>query len=67
MATIYLSLSTKIDTINNQEILLRFSHGRINQRAKTNIFIPSDILTKTAKRKKFGMKTLKKSLSQTFE
>ncbi|MDR1583236.1 MAG: site-specific integrase [Prevotellaceae bacterium] len=41
MATIYLSLSTKVETAKRQDILIRFSHGRINQRAKTNIFIPS--------------------------
>jgi len=41
MATIYLSLSTKI-VVNKQEILIRFSHGKINQRAKTNIFIPAE-------------------------
>jgi integrase len=42
MATIYLSLSSKIDATKKQEILIRFSHGRINQRAKTNIFIPAE-------------------------
>jgi integrase len=42
MATIYLSLSSKTDTTRKQELLIRFSHGRINQRAKTNIFIPSE-------------------------
>ena len=40
MATIYLSLSTKVDVTQKQEILIRFSHGRINQRAKTSLFIP---------------------------
>ena len=39
MATIYLTLSTKVDASEKQEILLRFSHGKINQRAKSNIFI----------------------------
>jgi len=38
MATIYLTLSTKVDITKKQEILLRFSHGKINQRAKSNIF-----------------------------
>ena len=42
MATIYLTLSTKVDKTNKQEILIRFSHGKINQRAKTNIFIIPD-------------------------
>jgi len=42
MATVYLSLSTKTDTTQKQEILIRFSHGRINQRAKTNIFISAE-------------------------
>ncbi|MDR2346571.1 MAG: site-specific integrase [Planctomycetaceae bacterium] len=41
MATIYLSLSTKVELAKRQEILIRFSHGRINQRAKSNIFILS--------------------------
>ncbi|GHV64551.1 hypothetical protein FACS1894199_03080 [Bacteroidia bacterium] len=40
MATIYLSLSAKVDVNKQQEILIRFTHGRINQRAKTNIFVP---------------------------
>jgi len=42
MATIYLSLSTKANVDNRQEVLIRFSHGRINQRVKTNIFIPAE-------------------------
>jgi len=42
MATIYLSLSSKADSTKKHEVLIRFSHGKINQRAKTNIFIPSD-------------------------
>ena len=42
MATIYLSLSTKIDTAKKQEILIRFSHGRVNRRTKLNIFIPAE-------------------------
>lgn len=40
MATIYLKLSKKKDALDNQEVLLRFSHGKINQRAKSNVFIP---------------------------
>jgi site-specific recombinase XerD len=42
MATIYVSLSSKTDVTKRQELLIRFSHGRINQRGKTNIFIPAD-------------------------
>jgi hypothetical protein len=41
MATIYLTQSPKSDANNESEILLRFSHGKINQRAKTNVFLPS--------------------------
>jgi len=39
MATIYLTLSTKVDVTEKQEILLRFSHGRINQRARSSVFV----------------------------
>lgn len=40
MATIYLTLSTKRNNILNvHEIMVRFSHGRINQRAKSSIFV----------------------------
>lgn len=39
MATIYYSLSTKRNAIGQSEILIRFSHGRINLRAKTGLFI----------------------------
>ena len=42
MASISYSLSTKHNQNNEQEILIRFTHGRINQRAKTNIFIPTE-------------------------
>ncbi|MDR0207325.1 MAG: hypothetical protein LBI45_08740, partial [Bacteroidales bacterium] len=42
MATIYLSLSAKADTTNKKEILIRFIHGKINQRGKTNIFIKQE-------------------------
>ncbi|MCL1936983.1 MAG: site-specific integrase [Candidatus Azobacteroides sp.] len=51
MATIYLSLSTRIDATKKQEILIRFSHGRINQRAKTNIFISAEYIDESGKRK----------------
>ena len=44
MATIILSLSTKSDKVTSQrEVMIRFFHGkRINQRAKTNIFVHPD-------------------------
>jgi integrase len=42
MATVYFSLSAKVDVSKQQEILIRFAHGRINQRAKTNIFVPAE-------------------------
>jgi hypothetical protein len=40
MATIYLTLSAKSDTNLQKEIRIRFKHGKIDQQAKTNIFIP---------------------------
>lgn len=43
MATIVLSLSAKTDKVTSQhEVLIRFFHGRINQRAKTNVFVKTD-------------------------
>lgn len=51
MATIYYSLSAKKDTIGQQEILIRFSHGRTNQRAKTNIFISAEYADENGKKK----------------
>lgn len=43
MATIYLTLSAKRnDVLNVQEIMVRFSHGRTNQRTKSGIFIQSE-------------------------
>lgn len=42
MASIYYSLSTKKNTKNEREILIRFTHGRINQRSKSNIFIDEE-------------------------
>ncbi len=43
MATIVYSLSAKKDkTSGKQEILLRFFHGRFNQRAKTNLYTYSE-------------------------
>ena len=44
MATIYLSLSAKKNLLNKQEILIRFSHGKINQRAKTGMFAERNCL-----------------------
>jgi integrase len=41
MATIYFTQSPKTDANGESEILIRFSHGKINQRAKSNIFLPS--------------------------
>ncbi len=43
MATIYYTLSAKTnkDTRRN-EVLVRFVHGRINQRAKSGVFVPAD-------------------------
>lgn len=38
MATVYLSLSTMANGTKKQ-IMVRFSHGRVNQRAKSGIFI----------------------------
>ena len=49
MATIYLSLSTKVDATKKQEVLIRFSHGKINQRARTNIFIPATYMDSKGK------------------
>ena len=43
MATILYSLSAKEDKVlAKNEVLVRFFHGRINQRGKTRIFIPKD-------------------------
>lgn len=43
MATIVLSLSAKTDKETSEhEVLIRFFHGRINQRAKTNVFVKPD-------------------------
>lgn len=42
MATIIFSLSSKTNKVTSEhEILVRFFHGRINQRAKTGIFVCS--------------------------
>ncbi|MBR0494387.1 MAG: hypothetical protein IJJ83_11610 [Muribaculaceae bacterium] len=43
MATIYLRLSTKTDKATSQhEVLMRFKHGKVDQRAKTNVFVHPD-------------------------
>ena len=43
MATIYLSLSAKADKATGlHRVLVRFKHGKIDQRAKTAIFVLSD-------------------------
>lgn len=40
MAKVVFSLSAKTDIVTSQhEVLIRFYHGRINQRAKTNVFV----------------------------
>ncbi len=40
MATIKFSLSKKVESISGKtEVLVRFFHGKIDQRAKTNIFV----------------------------
>ena len=48
MATVYLSLSQKSDSNPNKEIRIRFKHGKIDQQAKTNIFIPVEYWDETA-------------------
>jgi integrase len=42
MATIYLTLTTRSDTNSHREVRIRFKHGKIDQQAKTNIFIPAE-------------------------
>ena len=51
MATIYLSLSKKSDTNPQKEIRIRFKHGKLDQQAKTNIFIPAEYTDENGKRK----------------
>ena len=48
MATIYLSLSKKSDSNPYKEIRIRFKHGKIDQQAKTNIYIPAEYWDETA-------------------
>lgn len=43
MATIVYSISSKVDKVLGlDEVLVRFFHGKINQRGKTRIFVPKD-------------------------
>ena len=43
MATVYFSLSRKASSVSRlHEVLVRFCHGRINQRAKSGIFVNSE-------------------------
>jgi hypothetical protein len=49
MATIYLSLSEKSDTNPQREIRIRFKHGKIDQQAMTNIFIPLEYCDETTR------------------
>ena len=39
MSTIYYTLSRRKNALGESEILMRFSHGKINQRAKTGLFV----------------------------
>lgn len=39
MATIYYTLSRRKNALGESEILMRFSHGKINQRARTGLFV----------------------------
>lgn len=51
MATLVYRLSAKTDKITGQsEVLIRFFHGGFDQRAKTNIFVPSDYWNKETQR-----------------
>ena len=50
MATVYLTLSTKEDSNTHREIRIRFKHGRIDQQAKTGIFIPPEYWDDTTKK-----------------
>lgn len=43
MATIVYSISSKVDKVLGlNEVLVRFFHGKINQRGKTRIFVPKE-------------------------
>ena len=45
MATLVYSLSSKTDKVTGlHEVLIRFFHGRLNQRAKSGIFISTEYL-----------------------
>ncbi|MCL2436077.1 MAG: hypothetical protein FWD09_08100 [Lentimicrobiaceae bacterium] len=50
MATIYLTLSEKSDTLDLKEIRVRFKHGKIDQQSKTNIFKVSSIYSVLAEK-----------------
>lgn len=51
MATIVYSLSAKVDKIlGKSEVMVRFFHGRLNQRAKTGIFVNKDDWDQSAQR-----------------
>lgn len=39
MATVYFSLSNKTTAVGTRQIMIRFCHGRIDQRAKSGLFI----------------------------
>lgn len=39
MSTIYYTLSRRKNALGQSEILMRFSHGKLNQRAKTGLFV----------------------------
>lgn len=41
MATVYLSLSTKLCG-EKKQVMVRFSHGKVNQRAKSGVFVYPD-------------------------
>lgn len=41
MATVYLSLSTKLCG-DKKQVMVRFSHGKVNQRAKSGVFVYPD-------------------------
>ena len=48
MAKFYLTLSAKSDANSQKEIRIRFKHGKIDQQAKTNIFILAEYWDATA-------------------
>ena len=42
MATIYLTLSARADSNPQKEIRMRFKHGKVDQQAKTGVFVPAE-------------------------